>query len=95
MLEMQASYFALKSVESIWSDDIIPSLIVKSLAFCRGMFLPHVNFQWTVFLSVYEAAHCVAENSATQYQARNVDGKKILNIHAFRTCSGQDDLPLG
>lgn len=49
------------------------------------MFLPHVNFQWTVFLLVYEIAHCVAENSAIQYQARNTDGKKFLSTFMFST----------
>lgn len=47
------------------------------------MFLAHVNFQWTVFLFVYEIVHCVAENSAVQYQARNMDGEKFLPTFMF------------
>lgn len=40
------------------------------------MFLPHINFQWTALLFVFEIVHCVAENSVAQYQARNTDVKK-------------------
>lgn len=61
------------------------------------MFLPHINFQWTALLFVFEIVHCVAENSVAQYQARNTDVKKknLINIHVFCTGSGQLYLPLG
>lgn len=47
------------------------------------MLLPHTNFQWTVLLFVFEIVHCVAENSVTQYQARNTDVKKIKILLMF------------
>lgn len=80
---------AFVCLEAVWRDGITPNFIAKPLGSCRGMFLPHVSFQWTVFLFVDEIVHCVAANSATQYQARNTEGKILTDSHVFQACSGQ------